>query len=53
MPHPCEKCRFEGFCAYENEVCRSLFFAIAEGADVSECPEKVWRTYHGIEGVFA
>lgn len=53
MPHPCDRCRFEGFCIHESNVCRSLFFAIADGTDVEECPEKVWNYYRGVEGVFA
>jgi hypothetical protein len=53
MSHPCDKCRFEGFCVHESNICRELFFAIADGRSVEECPAKVWEYYHGVEGVFA
>lgn len=53
MPHPCDRCRFEGFCIHENNICRQAFFAVAEGAEFKECPEKVWQFYRGQEGVFA
>lgn len=49
-PVECFRCRLQGRCSQEEDMCRRAFFAMGTGAPAPECRQAEPRYWHGVEG---